>query len=262
MLVVSDVHDSPLALARLVSLGDPVLILGDLVNLADYRTGAGAVADVLGLDMSLQSGEARGRGDFSGMRDIWRQTVAESGVDARSEIEAALDRQYEAMAGALAGGTGLVTHGNVDRPELLRRALPDGFRYVHGEVVEAEGMTLGVVGGGMPTPVQAEGELAEDEMTRLLGELGPVDILCTHVPAALRPLRLDVITGREERGSEPVLDYLRQHQPRFHIFGDVHQPQASTWRIGRTRAFNVGYFRATGRFLRLEPGGVAVGGLG
>jgi hypothetical protein len=32
----------------------------------------------------------------------------------------------------------------------------------------------------------------------------------------------------------------------------VHQPQASTWRIGRTRCRNVGYFRATGRPLRLD----------
>lgn len=262
MLVVSDVHDSPAALARLVALGEPLLILGDLVNLADYRTGAGAVAEILGHDMSMESGQARGRGDFSGMRDVWRRAVADRGIDARREIELVLGRQYEAMTAALAGGTGLVTHGNVDRPELLREALPEGFRYVHGEVVEVEGMTLGIVGGGMPTPVQAEGELAEDEMAGCLAEIGPVDVLCTHVPAALRPARLDVITGREERGSGPVLEYLRRHQPRFHLHGDVHQPQASTWRVGRTRSFNVGYFRATGRFLRLGPGGVAVGGLG
>ncbi len=262
MLVVSDVHDSPSALARLVSLGEPILILGDLVNLADYRTGAGAVAEVLGLDLSLQSGEARGRGDFSGMREVWSRAVGDRGIDARREIETALDHQYEAMAEALSGGTGLVTHGNVDRPELLRKRLPDGFRYVHGEVVEVDGLTLGIVGGGMPTPVQAEGELGEEEMTRCLADLGPVDVLCTHVPSALRPVRLDVITGREERGSGPVLDYLLRHQPRFHIYGDVHQPQASTWRVGRTRAINVGYFRATGRYLRLDSAGVAVGGLG
>lgn len=262
MLVVSDVHDSPAALARLVAIGEPVLILGDLVNLADYRTGEGAVAEVLGLDLSLRSGEARARGDFSGMREVWSSAVGERGIDARREIEAVLDRQYAAMAKALSGGSGLVTHGNVDRPELLRNWLPGGFRYVHGEVVEVEGMTLGIVGGGMPTPVQADGELADDAMARCLADLGPVDVLCTHVPSALRPVRLDVITGREERGSAPVLEYLRSHQPRFHIYGDVHQPQASTWRVGRTRAVNVGYFRATGRYLRLDAGGVAVAGLG
>jgi hypothetical protein len=38
----------------------------------------------------------------------------------------------------------------------------------------------------------------------------------------------------------------------MHLFGDVHQPQASRWRIGRTQCVNVGYFRATGRVFRLD----------
>jgi len=38
----------------------------------------------------------------------------------------------------------------------------------------------------------------------------------------------------------------------LHFFGDVHQPQASTWRIGSTRCRNVGYFRATERALPLD----------
>ena len=262
MLVISDVHDSPRALARLVALDEPILILGDLVNLADYRTGEGAVAEVLGHDMSMESGEARGRGDYSGMRELWRRAVGDRGIDARREIGKVLDRQYEAMAAALAGGTGVVTHGNVDRPEMLIQHLPAGFRYVHGEVIELEGLTLGIVGGGMPTPAQAMGEVADEEMAALLEGMGRVDILCTHVPAALRPVRFDVITGREERGSRHVLEYIRRHQPRLHLHGDVHQPQATTWRIGRTRTVNVGYFRATGRFVRVGPAGVQPGGLG
>ena len=56
-----------------------------------------------------------------------------------------------------------------------------------------------------------------------------------------------VVTGRLERGSGPILDYLREHRPSFHFFGDVHQPQASTWRVGSTVCRNVGYFRATRR---------------
>jgi Icc-related predicted phosphoesterase len=51
-----------------------------------------------------------------------------------------------------------------------------------------------------------------------------------------------------------LLDFIREHRPRLHLFGDVHQPQASTWRIGPTRCRNVGYFRATGRAIALDPG--------
>ena len=52
MLVISDVHYALDSLRRVVTSGEPVLILGDLVNLTDYRTGKGALADVLGIDFS------------------------------------------------------------------------------------------------------------------------------------------------------------------------------------------------------------------
>jgi Icc-related predicted phosphoesterase len=87
-------------------------------------------------------------------------------------------------------------------------------------------------------------------MEGLLEALGPVDVLGTHVPPAIDPLRRDVITGRLEGGSVAIADYLRRHQPAAHFFGDIHQPQASSWRIGRTLCTNVGYFRATNRAVR------------
>ncbi len=86
-------------------------------------------------------------------------------------------------------------------------------------------------------------------MAAKLDDLGPVDVLCTHVAPAVRPLSKDVI-GRRIKESQPVLDYIREHRPRWHYFGDIHQPQATTWRVGSTTCINVGYFRATGRPVR------------
>ncbi|MDH3398902.1 MAG: metallophosphoesterase, partial [Acidimicrobiia bacterium] len=83
-----------------------------------------------------------------------------------------------------------------------------------------------------------------------LDRLGPVDILCSHVPPAVAALSTDVITGRVEGSSVAILRYLGRHQPAFHYFGDIHQPQASRWRVGGTRCVNVGYFRATRRAIR------------
>lgn len=261
MLFISDLHDSPEALRLLVAIGEEVVILGDLVNLTDYRTGEGAVAEVLGLDFATRTSAARARGDYPRMRSLWREEAEVTGEDLRTMITSELAEQYEKAAAALSGGHGLVIHGNVDRPEVLREALPEGFRYVHGEVVEREGLRIGFVGGGVETPLGAAGEVSDDEMTSILSALGDVDVLCTHVPAAIPPLRTDVITGREERGSDPIREYLVAAQPLFHLFGDVHQPQASTWRVGRTRCFNAGYFRATGRYLRLEEGAVHLGAI-
>lgn len=261
MLIVSDVHDAPEALRRLVEEGEEIVILGDLVNLTDYRTGRGAVADVLGLDFATRTSAARARGDYPRMRELWREEAAVSGEDLRSRISAELAGQYERAAEALTGGHGLVIHGNVDRPDVLKAVLPPGFRYVHGEVVKRNGLKIGFVGGGIRTPLGADGEVSDEEMGEMLSALGEVDVLCSHVPPALAVLRTDVVTGREERGSDPILDFVIAAQPRLHLFGDVHQPKASTWRVGRTRCHNAGYFRATGRFLLLEGTSVSIGSI-
>jgi Icc-related predicted phosphoesterase len=83
-------------------------------------------------------------------------------------------------------------------------------------------------------------------MAAKLDQLGPVDVLCTHVPPAVPMLASDVIGGRP-KGSGPILDYIKEHRPRYHFFGDIHQPRALSWRLGETMCRNVGYFRATGR---------------
>jgi Icc-related predicted phosphoesterase len=253
MLALSDIHFALEPLRRVAATGETLLILGDLVNLTDYRTGEGAVAEVLGIDFSRASASARGQGDFQRMRSLWLERVGDQIDEIRLEIGKAIDAQYERVAEALDGGHGYVIHGNVDRPGSLQRSLPSGYEYLHGETREIEGVRFGFVGGGAATPLQAEGEVSEEVLAQLLGDIGAVDILCTHVPPALGPLRTDVVTGRAERGSIPILQYLERHAPRLHLFGDVHQPQASTWRVGRTRCRNVGYFRATERPLRLDP---------
>ncbi len=252
MLVLSDVHHALEPLRRVVATGEMLLILGDLVNLTDYRTGEGAVAEVLGLEFSRAAATARGEGDFKQMRALWVEKVGDQIDEIRHAIGEAIDHQYEEIAEALDGGHGYVIHGNVDRPGSLQRHLPPGFEYLHGETRDIEGVRFGFIGGGAATPLQAEGEVSEEALEQLLGEIGAVEVLCTHVPPALDPLRRDVVTGRAERGSVPILRYLHTHAPLLHLFGDVHQPQASTWRIGRTRCRNAGYFRATGRPIQLD----------
>jgi Icc-related predicted phosphoesterase len=253
MLVVSDVHGAFDALAAIASGGETLLILGDLANLTDYRTGEGAVAAALGIEFARDAARARGEGDFEEMRRMWQARSGDPN-EARQGIERAIADQYGRLSAALVNASGYVIHGNVDRPTSLAESLPAGFDYVHGRRIEIEGMSFGFAGGGVATPMQAAGEISDDEMTATLDSLGEVDVLCTHVAPALGPLETDVITGRKERSSQPILDYIHEVQPRMHLFGDVHQPQASRWRIGRTRCVNVGYFRATGRAYRLDVG--------
>lgn len=253
MLIVSDVHGAFEPLAALARGSETVLVLGDLLNLMDYRTGEGITADILGRDVALRIGRARAMGDFGGMRSIWTEEIGADHDAFRKRFETLAIGQYSEMQTALDGTSGFTTFGNVDRPGQLRDHLPDGWRFVDGEVLEIDGWRIGVVGGGISTPLHASGEVTDEEMREKLDKIGPVDILCSHLPAAVRPMHFDVVTGRAERASGPILDYIIEHQPQFHYYGDVHQPQASSWRVGRTRCRNVGYFRATKRPVRHEP---------
>lgn len=257
MLLVSDIHGRFDALAEVASKGEPLLVLGDLINLVDYRTGEGIFAQVLGIDFARRIAASRGGGRFQEMRDLWAEEVGDRREWFRAELKRAVRDQYRLTGEALSGSESYVTYGNVDRPELLRKCLPSGARFLDGEVVEIEGWRVGFAGGGLTTPIKASGEVSDDEMAEKLAKLGEVDILCTHLAPAIPALHFDVVTGKYERASRPILEYLKESRPRYHFFGDVHQPQAHQWRVGPTLCRNVGYFRATRRPVRLDADGIS-----
>jgi len=93
MIFVSDVHAAFNALRRLVGLGEPVAILGDLANINDYRSGKGAIGEVLGVEFARDSAEARARGDYPTMRAMWTERVGDETERVRAEIEDAIDEQ-------------------------------------------------------------------------------------------------------------------------------------------------------------------------
>lgn len=248
MLLVADVHGAVEALKRVAGLGEPLLVLGDLINFIDYRTNEGIVSEVAGRRFVDEMVALRTAERFDEARQKWSAFSAGREDELRSRFDALIEAAYEEICAALAGGSGYVTYGNVDRPDMLRRHLPDGFTLVDGEVVEVDGRRVGFAGGGIPA-LGIPGEVDEPDMAAKLGGLGQVDILCTHVPPAVPSLSSDVVGGRQ-KGSAAVLTYLEDAQPSFHFFGDVHQPQATKWMVGRTTCVNVGYFRATGRPVR------------
>ena len=245
MLLVADVHGSNRALARLARSGEPLLVLGDLLDLFDYRTGKGLMAELVGRELVLEFVRLREHGEGAAARAVWRSFEEEHAEEMGAGFDRMVQAGYAEVAEALAGAEAYVTFGNADQPDLLRRSLPPGVRFVDGEVVEIEGLRVGFAGGGLTYP----GRVGEDELAAKLDGLGPVDVLCTHVPPAVSPLGRDVISGRAKQ-SPAVLEYLLAHRPRWHYFGDVHQPQAVSWRVGKTMCRNVGHFRATGRAVR------------
>ena len=258
MIIVADVHDAPEALARVAHLGEPLLVLGDMANLIDYRTGEGIVADVIGIETIREITRLRTMHEHEAASGVWRDRVEGIEDEIRVQVGELIAIQYARASQALEGSDAYVIHGNADRPDILEHSLPPSVRYVDGEVVEIEGWRVGFAGGGMPM-LGTEGEVSHADMAKKLDAIGSVDVLCTHVPPAIEPLARDVIGGGY-KGSPEVVAFLDEYQPRFHFFGDVHQPQAVSWTYAKTECRNVGYFRATGRPYRLAAKDLAEGG--
>jgi Icc-related predicted phosphoesterase len=111
--------------------------------------------------------------------------------------------------------------------------------------VEVGGFTFGLAGAGLISPYRTPNEITEAEFAVKLDAIGAVDVLCTHIPPAVPELLYDTGARRLETGSAALLDLIRRTQPRYALFGHVHNPLARRVRIGRTECVNVGHFRAT-----------------
>ena len=249
--VVSDVHGAVLELSRAADGADVFVCLGDLILFLDYDDPArGIFADLFGEEHARAYIEARTANRFDEARDLSSAAWARLGVtdaDQRwSLMRSMVKAQYEELFDAMPTPA-LLTYGNVDVPALWPEYLREGYRIVDAEVVEVEGMRWGFVGGGLLSPMRTPYEISEPEYAEKVAALGPVDILFTHIPPALPELTYDVAARRFEVGSFALRDYVAATQPRYHLFGHIHQPLVRRTRIGRTECINVGHFHGSGR---------------
>lgn len=247
--VVSDVHGAVSALRREARDADALWVCGDLLNFLDYRTLEGALTDVYGLPAVQAFMAARAQGHFELAGATLRAAVVGRESEAEQAMRAASRAQYEELFAAFPNNT-LLTHGNVDIPELFADLLRPGVRHLDGAVAEVDGQRVGFIGGALARgPIPRRGEESDEAFNAKVAALPPVDVLCSHIPPALPELCTDVVSGRVERGSEALLEYIRVHQPSVAYFGHVHQPRAVRARVGRTALVNVGYFRAAQRMV-------------
>jgi Icc-related predicted phosphoesterase len=247
--VVSDIHGAAGAVRREAGGADALLVCGDLVNLIDYRTMEGIAVEVFGPEATRDFVRLRTAGRFEEAGRVLRGAAAGREDEVRERVRGDVRAQYEAVFAAFPEPTYL-THGNVDSPDLFQDLLRPGVRHLDGEAVELDGLRVGFVGGGLPRGAQPHlSECTHEEFAAKVAALGPVDVLCSHMPPAVDDLRFDMVAGRPEPGSQALLDYVEEHQPDYLYFGHVHQPRRSRVRVGRTWLVNAGYFRATGRML-------------
>ncbi len=246
--VVSDLHGAAADLAAALAGRGPLVLLGDLVNLLDYRTRTGILYDVFSHGAVEQVSALRARGRFDEARRVIRERARGRGPEVREEISALARAQCEEVFAALPDPTYLIL-GNVDSPAVVDELCAEHphVHHVDGEVVDIEGETFGFVGGALPTPLGASGEISPEALAAKIAGVGAVDVLCSHVPPAVPELCYDTVAGRIETGSEALLEHILATQPRCAYFGHVHQPLLSSLYVGATLCLNVGYFRATRR---------------
>ena len=246
--VVADLHGAFDALRKAVPEGSTLLLLGDLVNLLDYTTMDGILTEVFSVEAVREVVELRTAGRVEEAREVMRRRSAGREDEVRAEIGRKVHDQYQQVFAALPDPTYLIL-GNVDNPPLADHFVDKtpATHQVDGSVLVLEGERFGFVGGALPTPLHVAGEITEDEMRAKVEALGEVDVLCSHIPPAVPELCFDTLAKKTERGSEDLLSYIRDVQPRVAYFGHVHQPLISVMHIGRTLCVNAGYFRATRR---------------
>lgn len=242
---ISDLHGAVDHLDAMAGDADALLVLGDLINVIDYRTWDGILVEVFGREAVMEAAGLRAKGRF----DEARRTIRGGTPDpegARLRLAELARRDYERVFDALPPNT-YVTYGNVDIPDLIRSLVPPHVRFVDGESVRLGSMTFGFVGGGVRTPLGVPGEVPDDEYDAKLAAVGPVDVICTHMPPRIPWFVYDVVAKKFEPGSVGLIAYIQEHRPAYALFGHVHQPLVSSGNIGSTVLVNVGHFQAHGR---------------
>src|SRR5207302_2566721 len=131
---IADLHGATDHLRALAGTCDALLVLGDLINVLDYRTMDGILVDVFGREPVAEAARLRSEGRFEEARAAIRRRVGE-GEDVRARIMELARRDYERVFEALPNHS-YVTFGNVDIPELMRATVRNGIRFVDGAVVK------------------------------------------------------------------------------------------------------------------------------
>src|SRR6266545_4357024 len=210
--VISDLHGAVDRLPEAAASSDALVVLGDLINVIDYLAMDGILVEIFGREPVAAAAAHRAAGRFT---------------EARATLRAQTDPE-------------------LDFRERFTELAPPRIRVVDGEAFELAGLRWGIVGGGVRTPLGVPGEVTDEAWEGKLQAVGDVDVVGTHMPPRVPWYCYDRVAAKFEPGSTPLLRYIQEREPRFALFGHVHQPLVGRGHVGRTELVNVGHFRAGG----------------
>ncbi|MEW6552866.1 MAG: metallophosphoesterase [Actinomycetota bacterium] len=246
--LIADPHGRFEDLSETIEPGDILLVLGDMLDLIDWADISGILADVLGRENlidKLMSAVRAGPGAASALREALLSPEGEY----FPELFRRVDESYATFLRVLEEieCEAFVIYGNGDIPELLEARLNGSSRVELAKgKVEIAGRSFGFVPGAIYSPFMMPAEMSDEAFGMHLDELGPVEVLCTHIPPRLEAATMDVVAGRPVEGSAALLRYIEEHHPDIVYHGHVHQPAQRELRVGETRVINVAYYKRTG----------------
>src|SRR5438093_9273582 len=99
--VISDLHGATPRLDAVARDCDALLVLGDLINVLDYRTMDGILVEVFGREPVAAAAELRAQGRFDEARKMFRERVGVGEAEARARFVELARQDYERVFRAL-----------------------------------------------------------------------------------------------------------------------------------------------------------------
>lgn len=261
--MVADVHGNYDALARVAETAGRLIILGDLLDYADYHDPRrGIVGEMFGAENAARFAAMRARGAFAELREF--NLMLWSGLaDPVGTLSGIVRQRYRRVLDSIPDDA-IVTLGNVDVADEWVAVAGDAMPYRDGEIVTLDGIDFAFVAGGTftgpPRPV-LPGAAQHPwqplmrpyaDFAAVVDALPPAQVLCSHIPPDIALLRFDTVPGRPEMAGPGLIEYIERVQPVLALSGHVHQPLRSRQRVGVTEVRNVGHFQQRERAVVLD----------
>ena len=248
---VSDIHGNIAALADVARRVEKLVVLGDLLDYVDYHDpSAGIIGRIFGEERVRPFIALRLAGDFPALR-AYNHSLWDGIDDPVGTLTDVVAARYREVLDAVGPDT-LLTLGNVDVAAVWNDVAGEALPFLDATTVEVGGRTLGFVAGGSsrpgvvlrpPNSVWQPLIRSAEQYATAVRAVGPVDLLCSHVPPGLARLRYDVVPARLEMYGPGLVESIREHRPVLALFGHVHQPIGQRLRVGITECVNVGHFK-------------------
>lgn len=241
--ILSDIHGEYEALRAQLEPDDTAVLLGDYLNLIDFRTLDGILSQVYSREEVRNVLTMMADGDKELARVKIRDAIGGT-PDKAERVREMIAQSYEEFFASIPCRCYML-YGNTDGPQVMERLVRSPVEMIECGVAQLDGQRFGFISGAPQGPWNAglPGEMDSARYDAMVESLGPVDVLCTHYPPSIPDLTWDLLAGRDEVGSSALLSYIDRCAPGYHYFGHVHHPRESCCLRGETRVVNAGFFR-------------------